>query len=115
MIDFSSAFDRTLVKFGITGRQLSASSGVSEGVISKYRHGKVDILSASLAAMVAAMPFEAKQYFFSQVLGSSISFNSLIKDMSPNQKSEVLMAIASTMSSSNGSDLALSVAGRKSL
>ena len=72
-MNFSKALDVTLDKFGITGKWLSSESGVSEQMISGFRNGKQRVWSDSLDRIFLALPEEAKQYFLSLLLGSSVS------------------------------------------
>ena len=70
-MDFSKALDKTLDKFGVTGKWLSAQSGVSERMISNFRNGKQRVWSDSLERIISALPTEPKQYLFAQLLDSS--------------------------------------------
>lgn len=103
MNNFNQAFDNMMRRFGYTGRHLARVAQLSEQTISEFRNNKKPITTKNLEQLLFndAVSDEARSYFFAQMLGSSVFINSLIMGMDLNQKSEILMAIASTMSSSS--------------
>lgn len=63
----SQAFDQTLKNFGISAKELSERSGVSEKMISLFRNDKQRIYSDSLEKLVNSLPLEAKLFFLAQL------------------------------------------------
>ena len=94
------AFKQTLEKFNITAKSLAQKSGVQERQISQFRNGK-DLMSETLFSLIAALPNEAKIYYFSCIGGESVIENvdlrSLIMSMSVTRKSELLNLIAESL------------------
>lgn len=88
---FSEAIDRTLDTYSISAKWLSEQSGVSQQMISQFRKGKQRVYSDSLEAIITALPFDAKQYLFSLLLGEQLPSINFLND---NELSEVLETIA---------------------
>lgn len=65
---FCTALDVTLKEFGIKGRQLSESSGITDSAISKFRSGQKDLELGTYEKLVDALPREAQHYLFFKVL-----------------------------------------------
>ncbi len=99
-MDYRKAFIQTLKKFGIPAKSLALSSGVQECQISQFRKGK-DLMAETLFSLIAALPSDAKIYYFSLLNGESmldaVDLRSLIASMSIERKSEVLNLIASSL------------------
>ena len=97
---YREAFNQTLKKFGIPAKSLALSSGVQECQISQFRKGK-DLMAETLFSLIAALPTEAKIYYFSCINGESmldaVDLRSLISSMSVDRKSEVLTLIANSL------------------
>jgi transcriptional regulator with XRE-family HTH domain len=70
---FSEAFNETLEKFKISGREIAARSGLREATISQFRHGKQAILSDGLERIIKALPPEARNYMFFRALIGNVS------------------------------------------
>lgn len=70
---FSEAFNETLDKFNISGRDIAAKSGLREATISQFRHGKQAILSDGLEKIIQALPPEARNYMFFRTLIGNVS------------------------------------------
>lgn len=87
---FSDALDQTLKHFKITGKMLSEASGVTEQALSKFRRGEREIQVNNLERIIAALPTDARNYLF---------FNVLIQNASMNDLSILLHAIAHEMRS----------------
>lgn len=100
---FNHAFDSMIVRFGYTARQLARATRVSEQTVSEFRNNRKQITTKTLEQLIFNdfVSDEARIYFFAQVLGNSVSLSSLVKGMDSDQKSEILMAIASTMLSAS--------------
>ncbi len=101
-MDISTAFDRTLNRFGISGKWLAEQSGVSEVVISRFRNGR-QVQTDTLGKLLVALPFEVQQYFFESLLGAGIKARSqtleeIIEDMDSRSLTCVLQAIAGNLS-----------------
>jgi transcriptional regulator with XRE-family HTH domain len=94
---YRDAFNQTLEKFSITAKSLAQKSGVQERQISQFRHGK-DLMSETLFGLIAALPNEAKIYYFSCVNGESmldtVDLPSLIAQAPPQKQAEALHLIA---------------------
>lgn len=97
---YREAFNQTLKKFSIQAKTLAQRSGVQECQISQFRKGK-DLMAETLFSLIAALPTEAKIYYFSCVNEESmldtVDLRSLIDSMSVNRKSEVLTLIAKSL------------------
>ncbi len=97
---YREAFNQTLKKFGIQAKVLAQKSGVQERQISQFRNGK-DLMAETLFNLIAALPSEARIYYFSCINGESmldtVDLRSLINSMSVECKSEVLTLIANSL------------------
>lgn len=65
---FSKALDETLKEFGISAKEISATSCVAESTISRFRRNDRDIQAQSLERILGALPEPAKQYFYIKCL-----------------------------------------------
>lgn len=61
------ALFKTLDTFKITGKQLSANSGVTESQISSFRRGNRELELKNFEKLVEALPPDAYNYFWSQL------------------------------------------------
>lgn len=93
-MQFSQALDRTLNEYGIKAKWLAERSGVSPQMISDFRNGKQRIYSDSLEKMLASLPTEAREFFFRQLGSSPSSIQARIAEMSNDELSILLLAIA---------------------
>lgn len=84
-MDFSAAFDQTLIKFGIRARDIAERSGVPENTISRFRKGKQDIKATSLTRLLEALPQEARYHLY---------LNMLIEEMDQVTMANMLTVIA---------------------
>jgi DNA-binding Xre family transcriptional regulator len=73
-MDIGSCFDKTLNKFGISGAWLSQQSGVNPQMISRFRNDK-EVQTDTLEKLLEPLPVEAKEYFFTLLLGSKFRVN----------------------------------------
>ncbi|MEP0867132.1 XRE family transcriptional regulator [Funiculus sociatus GB2-A5] len=76
----SALFDQTLRHWGITGKELSNKSGVSENHISEFRRGKGDITTNVLWKLLQAMEQIAPgsgNHFFYLILGQKMEHPSV--------------------------------------
>lgn len=85
-MDITESFDKTLNRFGITASWLSKESGINQQQISRFRHGK-EIQTDTLEKLLANLPIEAKEYFFTLLLGHKlrISLEVLVDDLSSDE------------------------------
>lgn len=101
----SPLFDQALRYWGITGKELSAISGVSENHISEFRRGKGDISTSVLWRLMQAMEQIApgsSAHFFSLLLGGQKTEHSsvgerleqLIETADDEETEKAMMAIA---------------------
>lgn len=104
-MNLSKSFDRTLERYGITGKWLHEASGLSEKMISNFRNGKARVWSDSLERMIEVLPSEAQQYFFQSLSSSNVPLEQLcpdieemIEEMEIGALSTLLTAIASKLS-----------------
>ena len=93
-MNFSQALDRTIEEFGISGKGLASRAGVSEQMISDFRNGKKRVYNDSLEKILAALPSEAKSYYFLMLDVSPVSLKSQIDTMDDSQLVLLLAAIA---------------------
>lgn len=100
-MNFNQTLDNTLKKFEISAKWLAEQSGVTPQSISEFRRGKKTIQTDSLERILEFLPFEARVYFFSLLLGEGISAEHLIAGMDDNQMSDVMMAIANKIKSNH--------------
>jgi DNA-binding Xre family transcriptional regulator len=63
-MEIHNAFDRTLKDFGIRASVISASSGIAESDISKFRSGNQDIRGSKIEKLLNALPVSARDYFW---------------------------------------------------
>ncbi|NJN12219.1 MAG: helix-turn-helix transcriptional regulator [Richelia sp. RM2_1_2] len=94
---FNQAFDTTLKRFEISAKRLAEESGVTAQSISEFRRGKKSIQTDSLEKLLESLPFEAKIYFFSLLLGEEVLIEHLIAKMDNDQMSDLMVAIADRM------------------
>ncbi len=98
-MDWNRAFDCVLKEFGISAKWLSERSGISQQSISKFRKGHSPMTTENLDALLQQLPFEAKQRFFSLLLGSSLPSISLppieqqIERLSKESRKKLVMTI----------------------
>ena len=100
-MNFNQDFDTTLKEFKINAKQLAEKSGIAPQSISEFRRGKKTIQTDSLEKLLESLPFEAKAYFFSLLLGEKISAEELVAGMDNNQMSDLMMAIANKIKSNS--------------
>ncbi len=109
-MDISTAFDRTLNRFGISGKWLAEQSRVSEVVISRFRNGR-QVQTDTLGKLLVALPFEVQQYFFESLLGAGIkaraqTLEEMVEDMDSRSLVSVLQVVVGNLSSrTNGAVL----------
>lgn len=101
-MDWSQAFDQTLHDYGVSAKWLARESGISEVAISRFRRGKQAITTDTLNALLKPLSIEARDYFFSKLLGSEVTpadpeIEILIEKMEVSQLANLLNLIASRM------------------
>ena len=89
--------DEMLTNFDIQASNIAEVTGISEVSLSKFRRGKADLGTAKFLAILAILPDEAREWYVSQILGAKPKTNLrlLVSEASPQEKAEVLNAIAS--------------------
>jgi transcriptional regulator with XRE-family HTH domain len=88
------ALNRTLEECGISATWLADRSGVSQRMVSQFRHGKQRIYTDSLEKIIESLPPDARTHFF-QLLGASpVSLRSSIALMDDAELAFLLSAIA---------------------
>lgn len=93
-MDISRSFDKTLKKFNLSAREVAQESGVTEGVISKFRNSRQTIQTDTFDKLMSVLSDEAKIYFFSLLLGKEINIEMLVSGMDAATLSELLLIIA---------------------
>ena len=96
-MNFSKALDITLDEYGISAKWLSEQTGVSQQMISGFRRGNQRIYSDSLERILAGLPVEARNDLLSNLCKidtSKIDLQSLVIEASPQEKMEILNALA---------------------
>lgn len=85
------SFDKTLKEFVINASWLSRASGVNAQMISRFRNGK-EVQTDTLDKLMEPLPSEAKQYFYSLLLGSAfkVDLEALVKEMDSRQLGRVV-------------------------
>lgn len=91
------ALFKTLDTFKITGKKLSAASGVTESQISSFRRGNRELELKNFEKLVEALPPDAYHYFWSQVL---------LNRMSDDHLCELIMTAASQLKDKQPSQVA---------
>ena len=71
-MNFSNAFDLTLKQFSITGKALATEAGLREATVSTFRNGG-EIRKANLEKLLQALPPEAKQFLFLNLLTDDLN------------------------------------------
>lgn len=99
-------FDEMMNRFNISAKELAETAGISEAMLSKFRRGKADLGMTKFLSVFAVIPDEAKEWYVSRVLGvkPQTSLRSLIMQASPQEKAEVLNALAVWIGQSRGED-----------
>ncbi|MEM7555208.1 MAG: helix-turn-helix domain-containing protein [Cyanobacteria bacterium P01_A01_bin.84] len=96
-MNFSKALDITLDEHGISAKWLSEQTGVSQQMISGFRRGNQRIYSDSLERILAGLPTEARNDLLSKLCKvdtSKVDLKSLVMEASPQEKAELLNALA---------------------
>ncbi len=90
-------FDEMMKEFNISAKELALDAGISEVMLSNFRRGKADLSMAKFLDVFAVIPDEAKEWYFDRVLKfkPKASLRSQVIAASPQEKAEVLIAIAS--------------------
>ena len=65
---YREAFDETVKLFDLRASDIADKSGIGENQISRFRHGKTDLQTASLEKVINSLPANAKAYFYSRVM-----------------------------------------------
>jgi transcriptional regulator with XRE-family HTH domain len=91
------ALFKTLDTFKITGKQLSAVSGVTESQISSFRRGNRELELKNFEKLVEALPPDAYHYFWSQLV---------LNQMSDDNLCELIMTAASQLKDKQPSQVA---------
>ena len=106
-MDWNACFHRTLRDYGISAVWLSEKSGISKTTISLFRTGKRPMTTDNLDVLLACMPLEAREYFFSLLLGSELppavcpKIEEQIEKLSKESKKELVMTIVESLAQSS--------------
>ena len=89
-------FDEMLERFDISAKEIAELTGVSEVTLSRFRRGKGDLLTTKFLNVLLVLPENAREWYISQLVGSKPKTNlrSLVMDASPQEKAELLNALA---------------------
>ncbi len=102
-MSWNIAFDRTLKEFGISAKWLAERSGITPQSISRFRKGHGPMTTDNLNLLLSHLPYEARAYFFSNILGSSLDTTQLpplseqIAKLSVQSKKELVMEIVDSL------------------
>lgn len=94
------AFHNTLKRYDISGKALAGVAGVSESLVSQFRHGKKGVTDEMLDNLLQAMQKiapGARKHFCSLVAGELVEgagVENAIKEISAEEIPELLIAIA---------------------
>ena len=105
-MDWNTCFDRTLRDYNISAVWLSEKSGLSKTTISLFRTGKRPMTTENLDALLACIPSEAREHFFSLLLGSELppaklpSIEEQVKNLSAESKKKLVMCLVDSLASS---------------
>lgn len=67
-MQINEALNNTIKHFGIKGKDLSASTGLMQATLSKFRNGHCDMHISGLERIMAALTDEQYHYFMSQLV-----------------------------------------------
>ncbi|NJM19108.1 MAG: XRE family transcriptional regulator [Richelia sp. RM2_1_2] len=89
-------FDEMLERFDISAKEIAQLIGVSEVTLSRFRRGRGDLLTTKFLALLLVLPEDAREWYISRLVGSKpkINLRSLVMEASPQEKAEVLNALA---------------------
>jgi len=76
-MDWNKAFDKTLRTYGVSAKWLSEQTGLSQQTISYFRKGRQPMTTENLGKLLMKLSTEAREYYFSLVLGASVPKRSL--------------------------------------
>jgi transcriptional regulator with XRE-family HTH domain len=102
-MSWNIAFDRTLKEFGISAKWLAERSGITPQSISRFRKGHGPMTTDNLNLLLSHLPYEARAYFFSNILGSSLDTTQLpplseqIAKLSVQSKKELVIEIVDSL------------------
>ncbi len=102
-LSWNIAFDSTLKEFGITAKWLAERSGISQQSISRFRKGHSPMTTDNLNILLSHLSYDARSYFFSLVLGSSLDTTQLppiseqIAKLSVQSKKQLVMEIVDSL------------------
>jgi len=71
-MDWNKAFDKTLRTYGVSAKWLSEQTGLSQQTISYFRKGRQPMTTENLGKLLMKLSTEAREYYFSLVLGASV-------------------------------------------
>jgi DNA-binding Xre family transcriptional regulator len=101
-MDWNTAFNKTLKQHGISAKWLADRSGLTEQTISKFRNGR-PMTTDNLNTLLLQLPYEARAYFFSLILGASLDTTKLppieqqIANLSIQSKKQLVMEIVESL------------------
>lgn len=76
-MDWNQAFDQTLKTYGVSAKWLSERTGLSQQTISYFRKGRQPMTTENLDKLLMELPADAREYYFSLVLGAEVSMRAL--------------------------------------
>jgi len=78
----------------LSAKEVAEKSGVTEGVISKFRNSKKTVQTDTLDKLLNALDKEAKIYFFSLLVEEELDIKMIVSQMDAATLSELLLVIA---------------------
>ena len=107
---WNHALDKTLRMYGISAKWLSSESKVSENMISQFRKGRKDATTETLDKLLQPLPFEAKEEFFSLVLGQQLppaklpALEDQLQNLSREDKKKMIMSLVEAIATEEPSE-----------
>jgi hypothetical protein len=71
MIDPRDALDLTIKMFNLKASEIARKAELDKAVLSRYRHKKQDLYGLTVAAIIRALPTDARKFYCDLVLTES--------------------------------------------
>ena len=118
---WNHALDKTLRDYGVSAKWLSTETGISETMISQFRKGRKDTTTDTLDRLLEPLPFDAKQMFFSLVLGRHLpsaqcpTLEDQLRDLSKKKKKETIMNLVEAIAKDSSDEPSEETSEKRSL
>ena len=107
---WNHALDKILRDYGVSGKWLSKQTGISETMISQFRTGRRDTTTNTLNKLLQPLPFEAKEEFFSLLLGQQLppaklpALEDQLQNLSKEDKKKMIMSLVEAITAEEPSE-----------